>query len=172
MDNENILTLRRPQERVLAFILFLFPSLLATFLLFGFIRNLINGDNYTLGNLILNLFFILVCLLLGIYYFAMTFGKRELFEINEVGIKVANGKTFSWDAIIAIELKTFPSSGLEFLYYLIGPKGIYFYQIIIYEDFLLKKKSRIKFSSDINTNWDKISEVISHYTIKNNIQLN
>ena len=100
----------------------------------------------------------------------MTFGKRELFEINEVGIKVANGQIFNWDTTFAIELKRFPSQGLEFLYNLIGPRGIYFYQIVIYEDFLLKKKSKIKFSSDINTNWNKISEVISYYTIKNNIQ--
>jgi len=170
MDNETILTVRRPPERILAFILFLFPSVLGIFLLFVFIRNLVQGNDHTVGNLILNLFITLVCLLLGLYYFTMTFGKRELFEINEVGIKVANGQIFNWDTTFAIELKRFPSQGLEFLYNLIGPRGIYFYQIVIYEDFLLKKKSKIKFSSDINTNWNKISEVISYYTIKNNIQ--
>ena len=170
MDNQNILTVRRAPQRVLAFILFLFPSTFGIFLVFGFIRNLIQGNDYTLGNLILNLFAILLCLLSGVYYFAMTFGKRELFEINEVGIKVANGQTFSWDKTFAIELKRFPSQGLEFLYYLIGPRGIHFYQIVIYRDFLLKKKSKIKFSSDINTDWDNITEVISYYTIKNGIQ--
>ena len=108
---------------------------------------------------------------MSFYYFFMAFGKRELFKINQIGIEVEKGKTFYWENIFAIELKRFPPQGLEFLYYLVGSKGVYFYQIIIYEDYLLKKRSKVKFTSFINTDWDTINQVIGYHTTKNNIEL-
>lgn len=101
----------------------------------------------------------------------MTFGKRELFEINEGGIKISKNELITWDSIYEITLKKIPPPGLEFLYFLIGPRGLFFYQIIIYEDFFRKKKKKVKFTSDINTNYEKISELLSYYSIKNNITI-
>lgn len=102
----------------------------------------------------------------------MMLARRFVLEVNEKGIKAGNDKMISWEGIYLVELHVFPSKGLMFLYYLIGPRGLSFYQLVIYEDYLLKKKSSIRFTSDINTTIDKINETISYYTIKNNIQFN
>ena len=167
MDTDEKLIVQRAPERLAAFMLFvIFVSLGVTFIVLCII-NIINRPSW--GSALIFFLFFLTCTSFSVFYCNQTFKKRDLFEINTEGIKLANDTIIPWDNMFQIELEKFPSSGLSFIYYLIGPKGLSFYQIIIYEDYLLKKKRRIIFSSYINTSWEKINDIVIYYSIKNNV---
>lgn len=117
-------------------------------------------------------FLLIVFVPYTVYNLNMILARRFVLEVNEHGIKTRHDKMISWEDIYLVELNVFPSQGLRFLYYLIGPRGLSFYQLVIYEDYLLKTKRTIRFSSDIESTIDKINEAISYYTIKNNIPVN
>jgi hypothetical protein len=168
-ESEYKITINRSDARWAFAIFFMLGAFCSIILFWNLALDILNSTGSLKRSLFIS-FFLIILVPYTFYNCKMIFGSRFIFEISELGIKISNDKTFKWDSIYAIELKKFPSQGLEFLYYLIGPKGLFFYQIIIYDDFLLKKKSKIKFSSDINTNWDKINDIIIYYTIKHNIQ--
>ena len=103
------------------------------------------------------------------YNFKMLVGKRFVFEINDIGIKHKNGILYKWDTLSGIRIIKHPSQGLRTIYYLLGPRGVLFYSINLYHDIILKNKTTITFSSDINVSFEEIENALIDKAIKNNI---
>jgi len=169
MDEEIKLIVERSSERISAFILFVIFIGNAGFFLFFFITSLFKVG-FLIINFLLSGLMIFIGIIAGVYLFKQTFLKRKLFEINALGINVGND-LWKWNSVLEVKVVTVPPPGLGFLYYLIGPKGVFFYQIQVYEDFFPVKVKKLTFSSQINHTWEEINEVISHYSIKKGFRM-
>lgn len=170
-ENGPILTVNRPKAKLLFAILFGLGLFCSVGIAWTLVRDF-HHSTTSLAKTAIFSFLLIVFVPYTVYNFYMMIARRFVLEVNEKGVKVGNDRTISWDSIYMIELHVFPSGGQDFLYHLQLPRAFGFYRVVIYEDYLLKKKSSIRFTSHITTTIDKINEALSYYTIKNNILFN
>jgi hypothetical protein len=168
MTNENRIVVSRLQEKgsfAIFSILGLFSSLVISWSLISDINSSTKNIQYILVKSLLLIVFVPYTA----YNIKMLLGKRFVFEINDTGIKLKNGILYRWDNLFGVKINKYPTQGLRTIYYLLGPRGIFFYSINLYHDLTLKNRTTISFSSDINISFDEIENALIDKAAKYNI---
>ena len=94
---------------------------------------------------------------MALYSYYNAFGKKEIIQINELGLSSAKYGIINWDTIDNIKVKK-----------IAGPR-MWFYTITIVPDDKNKNALKVWLSSDMDTDWRTVIDFLAHYSVKNNI---
>ena len=162
------LTVRRKGHRWIHGLMFLLSAFCSTTLLKTLIWGAFNSDINLTETFVFTLLF-LVFAPFAVYSFRMSVKNRFIFTISPLGIEQKDRLLSDWNSLYEIHMNKIPGKGLEFLYYLVAPKGLFFFRIVLFHDYELKRKTKLVISSDINTSFDAIEDAIIFYAVKYNI---